>query len=315
MDFPAAPRPGRRVSIGAAAVLAGFLLLAPPLFVLAPFVLLTLAARPRTLRELFWLIAAGVGVGLALEGTGGIAVDLIRASGLVLAAVFLFLSLSSHASLFARALLAVGVTAVAIGIWEASRGISWLELQQTFTSLLQNSYRELLHPAGPDAPAPNPDLQKVLQPFIDAAPDLARGLPGVLALEALAGVALAWGWHHRLAAIPLGQAPLPFRRFRFNDHLVWGAIFSLALLLAPLPAPWKALAENLLVLWAGLYAARGLAITAAVLAPAPGPLKLLAGVLGVLLFPLALGLCVALGLADTWLDIRGRLTPPAPEGA
>src|SRR6185503_72637 len=39
MDFPAAPRPGRRVTFGAAVVLAGFFLLTwPPHFFLAPFV-------------------------------------------------------------------------------------------------------------------------------------------------------------------------------------------------------------------------------------------------------------------------------------
>ena len=40
MGPPAAPVPGRRVSFGAAAVLAGFLLLAPPLYLLGPFALL-----------------------------------------------------------------------------------------------------------------------------------------------------------------------------------------------------------------------------------------------------------------------------------
>jgi hypothetical protein len=313
MDVPAAPGRGRRVSFGAAAVLAGFLLLAPPLFVLAPFVLLMLASRPRTPRELLWLVAALVGAGFVLQGSGGIVPELIRNCALVLATVFLLLSFRGG-SVFPRALLAVLVTALAIGIWEWTRGVSWPDVHAAFTTLLQDSYRALLNPATPGATPPNPELKNFLQPFIEAAPNFAQALPGLLALEGLAGLALAWHWHHRLAARPLGQAPGPLRRFRFNDHLIWGAILTLALLLAPLPAPWKALAVNLLVLAVGLYATRGLAVVATVLAPAPGPPKLLAGILAILLFPLALGLCLAVGLADTWLDIRGRFTPPASGG-
>ena len=59
---------------------------------------------------------------------------------------------------------------------------------------------------------------------------------------------------------------------------------------------------------------RGLAILCALLAPAPTLLKLLAVGVAFLLIPVALGACLALGLADTWLNIRGRLVPPVPGG-
>ena len=318
MDIAAAPQPersGRRVTFGAAAVLAGFLLLAPPLFVLAPLILLSLASRPRSVREWFWLVAAAAGAWLALQGaSGNLALELIRNSALVLAGCFLLLSLPAPGPSFARGLGALLLTALAISGWEWSRGVGWPELLRALTSLLQDSYRALLAPTGSPAP-PNPDVKAFLQPLLDAAPDIARVFPGLLALEGLAGLALAWGWSHRLAVRPLGHPPAPFRQFRFNDHLVWVAIFTLAGLLAPFPAPWKALAANLLVLAVGLYATRGLAIVAAVLAPAPGPLKLLAGLLAIVLFPLALGLWLALGLADTWLDIRGRLASLASGGS
>jgi hypothetical protein len=309
----AASRPGRRVSFGAAAVLAGYLLLAPPLFVLAPFVLLTVLSRPRTLRELFWLVAAGVALGLSFTGPPEPGLELLWAGGLVLAAVFAALSWRSRAPVFGRALVAVLLSALALFLWEWARGVSWPELHQAFTTMLREGYQAMAGQSG-TAPAPKPEVQKLLQPFIDAAPDLARALPGVLALEGLAGALLAWDWHHRIAAQPLGLAPARFRGFRFNDHLVWGAIFTLALLIAPLPDEVALIAENLLILWVGLYAMRGLAIVAAVLAPAPAPLRVLTAAVGILLLPLALGLCRALGLADTWLDIRARLAPAAPGG-
>ena len=313
MDFPAAPRParGRRVRVGGVLVLAGFLLLAPPLFVLAPFLLLTLFSRPRTARELAALVAASAGTALSLQGPAGLVLELMRASGLVLAAVFLVLSLRSSTPLLGRALLAVTVTALAIVGWEWTRGVSWPEVHGAFTTMLREGYQAMLPAAGEPA---KPELQSFLQRFIAAAPELARAMPGVLALQGLAGVVLAWLWHHRLAAKPLGEAPAPFRAFRFNDHLVWGAIFTLALLIAPLPPEAAVIAENLLILWVGLYAMRGLAIAAAVLAAGPLPLRVLTAVVAILLSPLSLGVCLALGLADTWLNIRGRLAPLVPGG-
>ncbi|HEV8598832.1 MAG TPA: DUF2232 domain-containing protein [Gemmatimonadales bacterium] len=313
MDYPAAPRPGRRGGIGGLAALTAFFLLAPPLFALAPFLLLTLFSRPRTLRELVALVAAGLGTALALQGPGGLTVELLRASGLVLGALFLLLSLRSQAPLFGRALLAVVLTALTVTSWEWARGVSWPEVQQTFAAMLREGYQAMLPRAGNGASA-NPEVQNLLQSLVDSAPQLARAMPGVLALEGLAGVGLAWVWHHRIAAEPLGQAPAAFRAFRFNDQFVWGAIFTLALLVAPLPPEVTVIAENLLILWVGLYALRGLAIAAAALAAAPGMLRVLLALLALLLIPLTVGVCLALGLADTWLDIRRRLAPPVPGG-
>lgn len=314
MDYPAAPRPGRRVKLGGLAALAGFLLLAPPLFALAPFLLLTVFSGPRTLRELVALVAAGVGAGLALSGPAGLGLELVRTCGLVLGALFLLLSLRSRAPLFGRALLAVVLSALAVMGWVWARGISWPEVQQSFTGMLREGYQTLLPPPGTGEPA-QPEVQTFLQTLIASAPNLARAMPGLLALEGLAGVALAWVWHHRIAARPLGEAPAAFRTFRFSDHFVWGAIFTLALLVAPLPPEVTVLAENLLILWVGLYALRGLAIAVAALAAAPAPLRVLLALLALLLSPLTLGVCLAMGLADTWLDIRRRLAPPVPGGS
>ena len=314
MDFPAAPERGRRVSLGGLLVLAAFLLLAPPLFLLAPFLLLTVLARPRTPRELFWLIAAGGGVGLALQGPPGLLVDLLRMSGVLLGAIFAVLSLRPSTSLFGRGLVAVVLTALAVLAWEWTRGVTWPMVHEAMTAMLREGYQSLLPPSSGGESA-NPELRSFIQQFIDAAPALARALPGLLALEGFAGVALAWIWHHRIAANPLGVPPAAFRTFRFNDHLIWGAIFTLALLVVPLPVEAATLAEDLLILWVGLYAMRGLAVTVTLLASAPLPLKVFLTAFALVVSPLTLGICLALGLADTWLDIRGRLTPPVPGGS
>jgi hypothetical protein len=290
-------------------VLAGFLLLAPPIYLLGPLALLLLLAKPKTTRELFWLAVAAAGVSATLAGSVTPGYLLIRVSGIALALVFVGLSFRSQKPVFPRALVSVLAATVVVGVWAALRGLTYPEVETAFTEMLRTSYRSLVEVGGTD-PKARQDLEEFVRPFLEAAPGIAKLMPGLLALEALAGVLLAWLWHHRLSATPLGTAPGRFRDFRFNDHLVWGAIFTLGLVLIPLPPPGPAIASNLLIVWAGLYAARGLAVIAA-----PGLLKLLAVGLAIVLVPVALGACLALGLADTWLNIRGRIVPPVPGGA
>jgi hypothetical protein len=314
MSAPAAPAPGRRASFGATAVLAGFLLLAPPLYLLGPFALLTLLSRPRSVREILFLALAGAGIAAALSGNLDLGSQILRASALVLAGVFALLNLRPRGPVFPRALAAVALTGLGLCLWAWAHGIHWQMVQQAFTDMLRTSYRAMADMAGPD-PKSRQEVQNFVQQFVEAAPDIARAMPGLLALEGLAGLLLAWRWHHRIAGTPLGVAPAPFREFRFNDHFVWGAIFTLGLLLVPLPPAVTAVAINLLIVWMGLYAMRGLAIVSTILAAAPGPLKLLAAGLALLLLPLALGACLALGLADVWLNVRGRFVPRDSTGA
>lgn len=312
MVVPAPPVPGRRVSLGAAAVLAGFLLLAPPLYLLGPFALLALLTRPRTARELFWLAAAATGVVAGLSGDAQLVPQMVRTSGIVLTVVFVILSARSSGPVFPRALLAVVITAVGLAVWAAVSGLTWGEIERAFTEVLRGS--AALRNAASD-PASRQDVRDFAQQVMDRAPDLAGIMPGLLALEAVAGLLLAWSWHHRIASAPLGQPPARFRDFRFNDQLVWGAIFTLGLMLVPLPPIGRVVASNLLLVWVGLYATRGLAIVAAISAGTAPVLKVFAVLLALLLAPVALGSCVALGLADTWLNVRGRLVPPVPGGA
>ena len=295
-------------------MLAGFLLLAPPIYLLGPLALLLLLAKPKTTRELFWLAVAAAGVSATLAGSVTPGYLLIRISGIALALIFVGLSFRSRGPVFPRALVSVLAATLVVGVWAALRGLTYPEVEAAFTEMLRASYRSLVEVGGTD-PKARQDLEEFVRPFLEAAPGIAQLMPGLLALEALAGVLLAWLWHHRLSATPLGTAPGRFRDFRFNDHLVWGAIFTLGLVLIPLPPPGPAIASNLLIVWAGLYAARGLAVVTALGTPAPVLLKLLAVGLAILLIPVALGACLALGLADTWLNIRGRMVPPVPGGA
>lgn len=314
MTAGAAPVPGRRAGLGLAAVLVGFLLLAPPLYLLGPFALLTLVSRPRSTRELFWLVAAGVGVAATLAGGPGLVPQLIRASGLSASLVFVAVSLRGSLPVLPRALIAVAVSAVGVGVWVSLMGLGWSDLERAFAEVMRATYQAWAAATGPEG-GRSAEALTFLQQLQDVAPRAARLVPGLLSLEAIAGCALAWAWHHRIATSPRGRPPAPFRQFRFNDHLVWGAILTLGLMLLPLPPLARTLAANLLIVWAGLYVARGFAIITAILAPAPSPLKVIAAGLAFLLAPFTPGVCVVVGLADTWLDFRGRFMPPAPGGA
>jgi len=293
-------------------VLAAFLLLAPPLYFLGPFAALLLLAGIRARREVLAFLAASIGIVVWVTGAAGLGLGLLRASGMALALAFGVLSLRGRGPVLARAGAALLVAVVAIAAWCGIRGVGWNEVERAFATMLVEAYRSV--PNLTTNPATRQELETLIRPVLEAVPRIARLMPGLLALQALAGIGLAALWQHRISRVPTGTPPLPFRRFRFNDHLVWGAIFTLASLLAPLPPVWRALAENLLVVWAGLYAIRGLAVFSALLARAPVILRIGAVALAVLLNLVALGTCMAIGLADTWLDIRKRLLPSASEG-
>ena len=315
MTAGAAPVPGRRASLGAALVLAGFVLQgAPALYFLGPFALFTLLSRPRTARELFWLVAAGAGVAAMVSFDRALVLQLLRLSGLLVTLGFVGLSLRGQLPVVPRALIAVALGALGVGVWMSFMGLGWADLERAFTEMMRATYDAWAKATAP-AGGTTTETQTFVRQLQDMAPQIARVMPGFLALTAIAGCALSWVWHHRIATTPFGRPPAPFRQFRFNDHLVWGAILTLGSLLVPLPPPARTVAMNLLIVWVGLYVARGLAVVTALLAPAPGAVKAVAAGLAFLILPLTPGALAVLGLADTWIDIRGRFAPPAPGGA
>ncbi len=299
-----------RGTLGAAAVLAGFLLVAPPLYVLGPLGLLLLLSRPRTFREWFWIGTAAAASWLWLKGGSGLADDTVRASAVLLSGAFVTLVLAWHGPVAGRSISAVILATVALALWLKVLGVGGQEIFAAIEQEIRQRYQTLLDAARRD-PDSSVQLKSVLEQLVAGAPAVARLYPGLLALLGIAGTSLAWRWYHRIASAPVQPAPPPFRGFRFNDHLIWGAILTLAVVVAPVPGLPRGLAANALVVWIGLYAARGAAVLATFLAPAPLPARAIALLLALFLAPVATGTCLAMGLADTWLDIRGRLAERA----
>jgi hypothetical protein len=140
--------------------------------------------------------------------------------------------------------------------------------------------------------------------------------PALLALQSIAGLALAWATYHRLSRRRLGAPLAPLREFRFNDQLVWGLIVGLVILLLPNFAGLRGFGLNLIVFFGALYGIRGLGVLAWFMKPGSLGALLVVGfiilwvpfvnILAILGF-LTLGItALGLGVGDTWADWRRR---------
>ena len=130
--------------------------------------------------------------------------------------------------------------------------------------------------------------------------------PAMLGLASFAALGVAWWVYVRLATDSDG-ALRPLRSYRFNDHLVWVLIGGVVLLVLRTDGLTR-LGANAVVFMGGLYAVRG----AAVVLFLTGGLSVFGYILlvvGALLMPfLVPGLAAVIGIGDTWLDVRKRVT-------
>ena len=153
-----------------------------------------------------------------------------------------------------------------------------------------------------------PDSYPLYEPMVHF---FGTAFPGLLVLQTLAALTLAWQWHQRIATVPLGAPALPFRQFRFSDHWVWGLVAALLVWAIPKLAALKGVAFNLGLVLSVLYCLRGAAVVVALAGGAGIPIwtltvgTVIAVVLVVPLLVLIPGLWM-LGVFDTWLAFRQR---------
>jgi hypothetical protein len=290
-------------------LLAGYLLLFPPLFVLGPLAGLLLASRPATLREWAWIGAAGLWLALSVAEPAGLALQAQQAWALFVTAGFVVLMLFTRTGVVAGALGAVLAALALVTVWIQLLGIGWQEIQIAATHQGWEACRALLAWGQGLSPARQEDLRASVDTLSAVVAMSAELLPAMLVLKMIPGLAIAWGWYHRLAARPTGWPGGSFADFRFNDQLVWVVVLGVAGIVLPVPAEVHDVLANLMVIAGGLYIGRGAAITWGPIQGLPGLVLLIiaAGVLFIL--PVALGGWFALGLADTWVDFRRRFRP------
>ena len=271
----------------------------------------------RAALALIWL---GLAVWMLLQPAGqpGTAYDqMARAWAIVLAASFgLFSLLSSSTPFFVRAMASVGVTlAVALTVALSSpSGIARFqhaggeEFMRRTAVTLSRFQEKWDTEQWKDLAARAPLLQAADDWTVDIERDLPKRtiplIPALLALESLAALGLAWGVYHRLSPVRIGPPLGPLTEFRFNDQIIWALAVGLTLSLLPAFSEGRNAGFNLLLFFGVLYAVRGLGVLAwiskgryifiIVLSLIPQ---------GVLLLGV---LALALGLGDTWLDLRRR---------
>jgi Predicted membrane protein (DUF2232) len=289
---------------GAIAVLIGYLLFAPPVLLLGPLAGLLLLTRPATVREWLWLMATGGWTVLWLNQEGGLAAQFARAGAVLLIGTFLALTVWRPSARFSRALAATALAGVGLTLWMWQLDIAWGALQRAVENELWTYNRELMLGLGTVGVTGSAGLLDQLSEMVRT---IGAFYPALLFLAGLAGLQLAWSWHHRIAARPVGPAPAAFAAFKFSDQLVWGWVAGLGLCLWRQSPASTALGSNLLLVWSVLYAARGLAVFSAGSKRVPGPVIASLGVVAMFLLPFVVGGLTLLGLADTWLDFRRRL--------
>jgi hypothetical protein len=280
-------------------------------FIAFPLVVLPLAilllglwaeARPKQV-ALGALLAVIV---LALPS--GPLVDLSRGWALGVGGGFLLMTLvRPHSGVFARAL---GTAAGAVLVGMAALGVSGglgdfdASMRQHFTAA-SAVIAEAFGPRVDDANAAT-----AVRAAITQVGELQWLLfPGLLAIQTVAALALAAWFAGRIGGD--GRMRLrPLREFRFDDHLVWGLIVGLALAVAPLGESAARVGYNLLFVMAALYAVRGLGVFLFLVKSRPPAVVLVfAGIAAFFLYFILVPATVLVGLADTWLDVRGRAAP------
>jgi hypothetical protein len=289
---------------GQVLALAGFLLLAPPMFLFGPLAALLLLSRPATLREWAWLVGAVVWSVLWLQQAGGLGAQFARSAAVLVSGSFLALTLWRPSNHVSRALAATGGAALGLAAWMLGLGLRWATLREAVEEEMvafQRGMRTYL--SGSQG-------WSEMSAQMDAMADTASMLyPGLLALAAIGGLRLAWAWYHRIADRPVGAPPPPFTAFAFSDQLIWGWVVGLALAIVPEPEWARAAGANILLVWGALYAARGLAVIVAVAGRTPPAVVLAIALVTLVLMPFVLGGLTIVGFADTWLDFRRRVTP------
>lgn len=158
-----------------------------------------------------------------------------------------------------------------------------------------------------------PDAFPIYEPMVRF---ISLTWPGMLALQTLAGLALAWQLYRRIVSRAAGEnvapAPVRFRDFYMGDGWVWGIVAWLGVLILPVSSVLQVAGTNVGLVASALYVLRGAAIVAT-FAEAFGISALTLVIVGAAAAALAVpllfllpGLCT-LGITDTWYQYRRRL--------
>lgn len=233
---------------------------------------------------------------------------LMTAGGFVLATVFV-----QRRSLLLRGLggLAAGAVGLALTAWlrpSVLGQIDWA-MKQRFQEAAMSAGR-LVDAAG--GPGLTRQLQDALYQWAGTQEVV---YPALLALATLSALAVGWYVVARFAGVVTALPPL--RNFRFEDGLVWVLLLSLGALVLPVGGEiLDRVGGNAAVFLGALYLLRGAGVLMWVAAATLGTgwMAWLWALVALLLYPLAAGVALVLGVSDSWVDLRERVRQAAGDG-
>ncbi len=303
--------PARHWRLVAATVL--FVLFAPAALIAFPLALLLAASRHHGNREILLAAIAG-GFSLAwLIRLGTLPDQLLRAAVVISGAVFALASRLTRSTVTHRAIVAVSVTGFALANLLYALGSTWDEVAwwvERNAGRQAILLRQILFALDTAGRSVDPQTAAVIDQTIRFTTDF---YPALLAVQLMAGLALATAIYHRVARGPIGFRPGALTDFRFNDNLGWVAIGLLVLMLMPFVAEARLAVGNLLLVLGALYGLRGLAVATFGLRQA-GVRSVVGIALGILLalmiLPISLAGAILLGIVDSRVAIRERWASP-----
>lgn len=283
--------------------------MSPVWLVFIPFALLLLAFRTEDWMSVA-VAAVILGLGFAASRPGGMEWYVPRAWSLIAGGAFVAVSAArGRNGLVDRSLWAIAVALSVVLLIGLARpgvlqGVNWwmaAEIRQA--ALVAGGILERLQ--GSADPEVRRQLELAVQRWVGFQQDV---YPAMLSLATVAAFGLAWFGFERLSG--RFRSPGPIRDFRFSNHLIWLLIGGLCLLVLPMGGLAFRVGENATLFMGGLYLLRGAAIllwigAAAATSVWSGVLLVLAALF---LYPVVLGTALVLGLSDTWIDLRARLS-------
>jgi len=298
--------------VRAGLLVAGAALLSPvsPVWlVLVPLALLLLAFRTEDWMSVA-IAAVILGLGFAGSRPGGMEWYVPRAWSLIAGGAFVAVTAArGKTGLVGRTLGAVGLALMVVlaigvlrpGVLQAADW--WMASEIRQAALVAGGILQQFR--GNSDPEVSRQLDAAVQRWVDLQQDV---YPAMLSLATLAALGLSWFALERLSGNV--RSPGPVRDFRFSDHLIWLLIGGLALLVLPLGGFAFRLGENATLFMGGLYLLRGTAILMCIGAAAATSIwtTALLTLAALFLYPVVLGTALVLGLTDTWLDLRARLS-------
>ena len=283
--------------------------MSPVWLVFVPFALLLLAFRTEDWMSVA-MAAVILGLGFAGSRPGGMEWYAPRAWSLIAGGAIVAVSAArGQGRLVDRSL---GAIAVALGVVlvvglvrpGVLQGVNWwmtAEIRQA--ALVAGGILEQMR--GSADPEVRRQLELAVQRWVGFQQDV---YPAMLSLATVAALGVAWFGFDRLSG--RFRTPGPIREFRFSDHLIWLLIGGLALVVLPLGGLAFRVGENAALFMGGLYLLRGVAILLWIGATAATSAwsAILLTIAALFLYPVVLGTALVLGLSDTWLDLRSRLS-------